>query len=161
MTVQPASSYCRTNSRPMPRLAPVTSTVAMALLLSAAAELAAVIDPAGLVVPRRDFDLDLHPRVDHAGHDGRRRRPALGKMPAEDRGEAGEVRALGNDIGHPHHLIEPAAALLKRLLDVAEALLGSEEHTSELQSLMRISYAVFCLKKKKRIKHTPRISQFS
>src|SRR3546814_10276380 len=30
--------------------------------------------------------------------------------------------------------------------------LRSEEHTSELQSLMRISYAVFCLKKKK--KHT-------
>src|SRR3546814_8754226 len=29
----------------------------------------------------------------------------------------------------------------------------SEEHTSELQSLMRISYAVFCLKKKKIIKH--------
>src|SRR3546814_1093645 len=28
---------------------------------------------------------------------------------------------------------------------------GSEEHTSELQSLMRISYAVFCLKKKKYI----------
>src|SRR3546814_9740933 len=31
--------------------------------------------------------------------------------------------------------------------------LRSEEHTSELQSLMRISYAVFCLKKKKK-KHT-------
>src|SRR3546814_6373222 len=30
----------------------------------------------------------------------------------------------------------------------------SEEHTSELQSLMRISYAVFCLKKKKRSKHS-------
>src|SRR3546814_3024158 len=30
--------------------------------------------------------------------------------------------------------------------------LRSEEHTSELQSLMRISYAVFCLKKKKAIK---------
>src|SRR3546814_12544817 len=29
-----------------------------------------------------------------------------------------------------------------------EALARSEEHTSELQSLMRISYAVFCLKKK-------------
>src|SRR3546814_3866144 len=29
------------------------------------------------------------------------------------------------------------------------ALIRSEEHTSELQSLMRISYAVFCLKKKK------------
>src|SRR3546814_3490636 len=30
----------------------------------------------------------------------------------------------------------------------------SEEHTSELQSLMRISYAVFCLKKKKHENHT-------
>src|SRR3546814_7800620 len=29
----------------------------------------------------------------------------------------------------------------------------SEEHTSELQSLMRTSYAVFCLKKKKKYKH--------
>src|SRR3546814_4954470 len=29
--------------------------------------------------------------------------------------------------------------------------LRSEEHTSELQSLMRISYAVFCLKKKKKV----------
>src|SRR3546814_2609444 len=34
-----------------------------------------------------------------------------------------------------------------------EAELRSEEHTSELQSLMRISYAVFCLKKKKK-RHT-------
>src|SRR3546814_5039385 len=31
----------------------------------------------------------------------------------------------------------------------APALRRSEEHTSELQSLMRISYAVFCLKKKR------------
>src|SRR3546814_2551068 len=30
----------------------------------------------------------------------------------------------------------------------------SEEHTSELQSLMRISYDVFCLKKKKQNRHT-------
>src|SRR3546814_5751816 len=38
------------------------------------------------------------------------------------------------------------------LIAVAAAAAGrwrSEEHTSELQSLMRISYAVFCLKKKK------------
>src|SRR3546814_7591079 len=34
-----------------------------------------------------------------------------------------------------------------------EAELRSEEHTSELQSLMRISYAVFCLKKKKNTQH--------
>src|SRR3546814_8860853 len=33
---------------------------------------------------------------------------------------------------------------------VASHLFRSEEHTSELQSLMRISYAVFCLKKKKK-----------
>src|SRR3546814_6495814 len=34
----------------------------------------------------------------------------------------------------------------------------SEEHTSELQSLMRISYAVFCLKKKKQTNiNTPRL----
>src|SRR3546814_2848155 len=32
----------------------------------------------------------------------------------------------------------------------------SEEHTSELQSLMRISYAVFCLKKKNIMSHGPR-----
>src|SRR3546814_7469016 len=35
-----------------------------------------------------------------------------------------------------------------------EAAGRSEENTSELQSLMRISYAVFCLKKKKRGAHT-------
>src|SRR3546814_2921430 len=38
-----------------------------------------------------------------------------------------------------------AAAIIGACL----AFLRSEEHTSELQSLMRISYAVFCLKKKK------------
>src|SRR3546814_4927037 len=37
---------------------------------------------------------------------------------------------------------------------VACAITRSEEHTSELQSLMRISYAVFCLKKKNKLYHT-------
>src|SRR3546814_5829407 len=41
------------------------------------------------------------------------------------------------------------AALLNLLLAIrVSRLRRSEEHTSELQSLMRISYAVFCLKKK-------------
>src|SRR3546814_2713029 len=40
--------------------------------------------------------------------------------------------AVGAQIAHPNRLV-----------------VRSEEHTSELQSLMRISYAVFCLKKKK------------
>src|SRR3546814_5789951 len=43
------------------------------------------------------------------------------------------------------------AATIKRFRAGYRDLFGrSEEHTSELQSLMRISYAVFCLKKKKR-----------
>src|SRR3546814_6026974 len=36
-----------------------------------------------------------------------------------------------------------------RPFDIFDAKARSEEHTSELQSLMRISYAVFCLKQKK------------
>src|SRR3546814_6241028 len=40
------------------------------------------------------------------------------------------------------------AGLLSQPLAPSEADPRSEEHTSELQSLMRISYAVFCLKKK-------------
>src|SRR3546814_8117512 len=42
--------------------------------------------------------------------------------------------------GITRHKLRPAAT--------SRPLLRSEEHTSELQSLMRISYAVFCLKKK-------------
>src|SRR3546814_4240003 len=48
---------------------------------------------------------------------------------------------------------EPFVALNAELAKdwpVITARKRSEEHTSELQSLMRISYAVFCLKKKKR-----------
>src|SRR3546814_5172717 len=47
--------------------------------------------------------------------------------------------------------------LLDQPLLAAAVIIGgggrSEEHTSELQSLMRISYAVFCLKKKTKTKH--------
>src|SRR3546814_7597756 len=44
--------------------------------------------------------------------------------------------------------------LVRFLIHCAENDIRSEEHTSELQSLMRISYAVFCLTKKKTtIKH--------
>src|SRR3546814_4904895 len=42
-------------------------------------------------------------------------------------------------------------ALVERAQLAAVRIFRSEEHTSELQSLMRISYAVFCLKKKKNI----------
>src|SRR3546814_2438887 len=43
-------------------------------------------------------------------------------------------------------------------LGAARRLARSEEHTSELQSLMRISYAVFCLKKKKKKNRTKTIT---
>src|SRR3546814_10577166 len=46
-----------------------------------------------------------------------------------------------------HHVADQAS----RRVEVEHR--RSEEHTSELQSLMRISYAVFCLKKKKTYKH--------
>src|SRR3546814_5923806 len=44
----------------------------------------------------------------------------------------------------------PACGAAPALLSEARLPPRSEEHTSELQSLMRISYAVFCLKKKKK-----------
>src|SRR3546814_8767842 len=47
----------------------------------------------------------------------------------------------------------PRGAVCDHIVELPRhaALVRSEEHTSELQSLMRISYAVFCLKKKKMI----------
>src|SRR3546814_8689902 len=42
------------------------------------------------------------------------------------------------------------AGILKQALGPGYDVMRSEEHTSELQSLMRNSYAVFCLKKKQR-----------
>src|SRR3546814_8429710 len=45
--------------------------------------------------------------------------------------------------------------------EIAKRGFRSEEHTSELQSLMRISYAVFCLQKKKKKKQIPLTSHHS
>src|SRR3546814_1331202 len=67
-------------------------------------------------------------------------------------------RALGEHGGLPHEHLA-----VGRLVVVAQEHTGlvgrSEEHTSELQSLMRISYAVFCLKKKKNKYDTERRQQ--
>src|SRR3546814_10736602 len=58
---------------------------------------------------------------------------------------------------------EPAATASghHRLRDPRSDRSRSEEHTSELQSLMRISYAVFCLKKKKQYQTKQRIKEQS
>src|SRR3546814_7435606 len=57
------------------------------------------------------------------------------------------------------------AARVAELLRVGQQLvldqLRSEEHTSELQSLMRISYAVFCLKKKNNITFINPVTRFT
>src|SRR3546814_4276425 len=58
--------------------------------------------------------------------------------------------ALERRVEVRHHADQPAAARSVGLQCGRGGLfVRSEEHTSELQSLMRISYAVFCLKKKK------------
>src|SRR3546814_7590572 len=52
------------------------------------------------------------------------------------------------------HMDDRHGRCRRRSADSAHRGSRSEEHTSELQSLMRISYAVFCLKKKKDNIHT-------
>src|SRR3546814_7630121 len=54
-----------------------------------------------------------------------------------------------------HYELDPAAELYGSFMFMDDHSFRSEEHTSELQSLMRISYAVFCLKKKKHQNQNP------
>src|SRR3546814_7352787 len=64
------------------------------------------------------------------------------------RAGADRCRAVGRAVFHPR-LKAVAGGLIAGGLSTRHAERRSEEHTSELQSLMRISYAVFCLKQKK------------
>src|SRR3546814_3365669 len=57
--------------------------------------------------------------------------------------------SVGLHQGIPHSTGWSAEARRSATVKMPSGLNRSEEHTSELQSLMRISYAVFCLKKKK------------
>src|SRR3546814_8440403 len=61
------------------------------------------------------------------------------------------VAAEGGAFAAPSHPLEHARGQAEIMADLG-GVERSEEHTSELQSLMRISYAVFCLKKKKQHK---------
>src|SRR3546814_7379134 len=66
------------------------------------------------------------------------------KAVAELRQFGGRVSARVVDVSEEREIVEGVAAAVEEMgrLDCVR----SEEHTSELQSLMRISYAVFCLK---------------
>src|SRR3546814_4414561 len=75
----------------------------------------------------------LDPGGDHGPND-----PALPRHPFAQRAV----------VDQPLGRVNLIAGAARRRACPAEPLARSEEHTSELQSLMRISYAVFCLKKK-------------
>src|SRR3546814_2577966 len=106
---------------------------------------------------------DLDPRLAVGGHCGDTREGGesggTGPYAAALRFRSGRRRL----VGHVHHAagrrdrLCGAGVRLLLLLDHSRRFSArsgagrrSEEHTSELQSLMRISYAVFCLKKKKK-----------
>src|SRR3546814_4403146 len=84
-----------------------------------------------LPMPCRDADCGMDQLMREDGRDLRRH-------------GVGRVRQVGPD--EDFKMAVRAQAIIPAL---ADRLGRSEEHTSELQSLMRISYAVFCLKKKK------------
>src|SRR3546814_7678341 len=68
----------------------------------------------------------------------------------ETAGDSAEAEVIGFRNGR---CILMALGQRPELLPDARVRARSEEHTSELQSLMRLSYAVFCLKKKKKKDH--------
>src|SRR3546814_6119487 len=86
------------------------------------------------------------PRHRDGDHEGGRRAAAIGA-------EEGEIEHFRQR--HPGHRDEEQRRQRDEVDEAVEGLAAllaedrSEEHTSELQSLMRISYAVFCWKKKK------------
>src|SRR3546814_7825008 len=89
-----------------------------------------------------------------------------------------DIYALRNMVERCFNKLKNARRLATRYDKTADSYLGfihlvsirlwmrqfvnarSEEHTSELQSLMRISYAVFCLKKKKKINYTTKYTNY-
>src|SRR3546814_10378710 len=70
----------------------------------------------------------------------------VGRIGARHQGEHAGMRRIGDEA------LGAVDDVMTALAFGAGPDARSEEHTSELQSLMRISYAVFCLKKKKRRK---------
>src|SRR3546814_8579848 len=100
-------------------------------------ELDAIVQFGGSRFPWRQCDRIERGALLHRRYDPLFRASPVGAAPAHHR-RAGELCTERPD---------PA----DRARELDRLWSRSEEHTSELQSLMRISYAVFCLKKKKQI----------
>src|SRR3546814_12780140 len=104
----------------------------------------AMTSPRALAAP---FDDRPPPRLDlfgaHRGVGGRR--PLL--LERHRLAERQCIAVVDQPLVAVHHRRVGAGDIARERLRPREQ--RSEEHTSELQSLMRISYAVFCLKKKK------------
>src|SRR3546814_4560873 len=85
---------------------------------------------------------------------GVRRRPGSGRGTARVAAETGQAHGqpgqIWCDAGSARACRTTGRAAAEDRFPVDRHQRRSEEHTSELQSLMRISYAVFCLKKNKR-----------
>src|SRR3546814_4676503 len=80
----------------------------------------------------------------YVGRDTRQHLVAGDHQPSRLFDQAGMLGAMATADDHPPVTIADAECVA--LPHAHEAYRRSEEHTSELQSLMRISYAVFCLK---------------
>src|SRR3546814_5086625 len=86
-----------------------------------------------------------------AGWCARQASGSQGSSRAVDQGRSGRKERQGRQGDGIVDRSAPAVPRAQRAAQRRTGIRRSEEHTSELQSLMRISYAVFCLKKKKYI----------
>src|SRR3546814_9537650 len=89
-------------------------------------------------------DVDARARIGEPDRIGASDAVPASARAGDDRDLAVEAELLVGEIGHPHASFGKMGA--------PTPMVRSDEHTSELQSLMRSSYAVFCLKKKKKKK---------
>src|SRR3546814_9632952 len=115
--------------------------------------------------PRSPANLPVRPRSGAASHPAAlRRHPDLRGQPAELAIDQVEIRVAQRRqvVARGQHRLEVelgedqplAVAGLRQGIAVGIEHARSEEHTSELQSLMRTSYAVFCLNKNKHYRQT-------
>src|SRR3546814_8511248 len=87
---------------------------------------------------------------------GRHHRKCLAVVQADFEADRRAQEKARDDAGHDGAVARRQQFGLVRTKGDIRGAGRSEEHTSELQSLMRISYAVFCLKKKKNQQQTRR-----